>query len=115
MKRFNAACMVLWAGMVAASMGFFPPPGPVPHCFNVVAYNSIPGITDGSDCCDACTNGASKCVLGSIFTGCAATTVNIICQKGTWRKNPDGTCGCWGSTGYHTVAATEATGSGECP
>jgi len=86
----------------------------LPSCYDIVAYNSVDGTSDGDACYNACSAGAGTCESGSTYKKCSMSYVNIFCQKGTWRKNPDGTWGCWHSTGLHTVTATNAAGTDSC-
>lgn len=88
--------------------------GTLPSCYDIVEYNSVDGASEGDACYNACTSGASMCASGLTYKKCNTSPVNIICQKGTWKKNLDGTWGCWNSTGLHTVAATVASGESAC-
>jgi len=87
---------------------------PIPVCFDIVPYNAIPGGSPGDPCYNACGSGASTCEDGDTFQNCQSQLATITCQQGTWTANPDGTFGCWGSSGHHSVNATCGVGSGAC-
>lgn len=60
--------------------------GTLPSCYDIVEYNSVDGVSEGDACYNACTSGASRCESGLTWKVCSSDTVNIICQKGTWKK-----------------------------
>jgi len=114
-RKDHPGLPVLLAGMALLALGVGEPdPPPAPHCKDVVPYNSIDGSGEGIACYTSCTAGASKCVSGAAFKLCTTVTTSVICSKGTWHKNLDGTWGCINPGGLFTVTATQATGSKPC-